>query len=675
MNSPSSLRLRQTPHCLLMLLVGILTLGSLASPVCAQIIEWIRQFGTASTDQGFDAVLYSSGVYFAGSVGGALPGQSYAGGGDAFVRKFDTNGNILWTRQFGTTGADVAFGLAVDASGVYVVGLTTGTFPGQFSTGLTDAFVRKYTLNGSELWTRQFGTDGNDRASSIDVVGSGIYVIGFVGGTLPGQISSGGADGFGRKYDINGNELFTVQGGTAGDDLALGLDVDGGSVYVSGRTTGAFPGQTSAGGDDAFVNKYDLGTGELVWARQFGTAGIDIGSGLTVDPSGIYVVGPTEGSLPGQTSAGGMDTYLRKYDTNGNALWTRQFGTAGTDAGSEARVIGSEVFVLARTTGTLPGQTSAGGQDGFVRSFDSDGGLRSTYQFGSPGDDLVGGRCMATDGASLYLCGDTAGSFPGQVNLGLLDAFILRFLPFAPPLQPPAVSQGGVVNNASYSPSLAPVAPGSIAAVFGENLNDGSSVLFSSYGPDGRLITSLAGATVLVNNFPAPLFYSTSGQLGIQIPFELTGLSTATIRVTVGAQTSVSRTINLNSFAPGLFTNNQQGTGLAAVLHQDGVTPVTVENPAGRDEPVVFFATGLGPLTPALATGEASVGNRTLTTPTVAIDGLFATVEFSGAAPGFVGLNQVNARIPTNARTGSDISVVLTIGGRQSNSVTIPVGP
>ena len=92
-------------------------------------------------------------------------------------------------------------------------------------------------------------------------------------------------------------------------------------------------------------------------------------------------------------------------------------------------------------------------------------------------------------------------------------------------------------------------------------------------------------------------------------------------------------------------------------------------------EVVVFFATGLGALIPALGTGEPSVGNQTLATPTITIDGVQAVVEFSGAAPGYVGLYQANVRVPASTRTADDIPVVLTIGGKQSNTVTIPVVP
>ena len=112
------------------------------------------------------------------------------------------------------------------------------------------------------------------------------------------------------------------------------------------------------------------------------------------------------------------------------------------------------------------------------------------------------------------------------------------------------------------------------------------------------------------------------------------------------------------------------------MLHQDGVTPVTAENPAHPNEVVIFFVTGLGTLAPPLATGEPSppslnrVGN-----PVVTIDTSSGEIFFAGAAPGFVGLNQINLRIPPNTRTAANIPVVLTMNGKQSNAVTIPVGP
>jgi uncharacterized protein (TIGR03437 family) len=237
------------------------------------------------------------------------------------------------------------------------------------------------------------------------------------------------------------------------------------------------------------------------------------------------------------------------------------------------------------------------------------------------------------------------------------------------------VYNGGVVNNASYAISSSKVAPGSIAAVFGASLNNGASILSTTLGTDGSSVAGLGDAIVTIDGIVAPIFYSTPGQLGIQIPFELAGQSAAALRVAVGEQVSAPETILLDSAAPGLFTVNQRGSGLAAALHQDGATVITTFDPAHRGEVISLFATGLGLLDPPLATGAPATSNQTVMQPTASIDGLPATVEFSGAAPGYVGLYQINIRVPEGVRIGADTPVVLTIDGSRSNTVTIPVGP
>ena len=112
------------------------------------------------------------------------------------MRKYDADGNELWTRQFGTSSYDDAYGVSADASGVYVVGQTYGTFPRQTNLGGYDAFVRKYNADGHEVWTTQFGTSGSDLAYGISVDGSGVYVTGGTSGIFPGQTSSGSMDAF-----------------------------------------------------------------------------------------------------------------------------------------------------------------------------------------------------------------------------------------------------------------------------------------------------------------------------------------------------------------------------------------------------------------------------------------------------------------------------------------------
>ena len=222
----------------------------------AQGIEWTRQFGTSEFDRAQVVSADASGIYVFGATGGTLPGQTSAGGNDVFVRKYDAAGNEVWTRQFGSASSDEALGISVDASGIYVSGDTAGTLPGQTSAGDFDAFVRKYDADGTEVWTRQFGTSNVDLAAKISIDASGIYVAGFAGGTLPGQTSAGGTDGFVRKYDADGTEVWTLQFGTSSVEFTVGISVAASGIYVAGGTAGTLPGQAANAGDfDAFVVK------------------------------------------------------------------------------------------------------------------------------------------------------------------------------------------------------------------------------------------------------------------------------------------------------------------------------------------------------------------------------------------------------------------------------------
>src|SRR5689334_8917885 len=112
--------------------------------------------------------------------------------------------SIEWYRQFGSTSNEFALGVAADSTGVYVVGFTDGTFPGQRSLGARDAFIRKFDLSGRELWTQQFGTSASDEATSVNSDGNSIYVTGSTDGQFPGEAAFGGTDGFLRKYDVSG---------------------------------------------------------------------------------------------------------------------------------------------------------------------------------------------------------------------------------------------------------------------------------------------------------------------------------------------------------------------------------------------------------------------------------------------------------------------------------------
>src|SRR5687767_10999163 len=155
-----------------------------AEGASAQELTWVHRFGGEFFDLGLAVAADESGVYVAGAATSAIPGETAFGAQDAFIRKVDPSGSPIWTDQFGTSDFERIEGLAVDATGVYGAGWTRATLPGQQSNGLEDAFVRKYDANGIVLWTTQFGAAGVDEARGIAADGSAVYVVGLTQGGM-----------------------------------------------------------------------------------------------------------------------------------------------------------------------------------------------------------------------------------------------------------------------------------------------------------------------------------------------------------------------------------------------------------------------------------------------------------------------------------------------------------
>lgn len=283
------------------------------------------QFGTPREENVHGLTPSSSGVYVVGQTDGDLH-QRNLGGTDAYLRKHDRNGTLLWGRQFGTTGHEGAAAVAVDsADNAYVVGGTNGSLAG--SQGASDVFIRKYSPSGGVLWTRQFGTSSVDSADDIAVSSSGVYVVGYTQGTLTRPVS-GSVDAFIRKYTLSGALVWTQQLGGTRNDYATSVAVDGqGYAYVGGT----FRGEYDA---DMFIRKYSP-TGNVSWAKAvdyplhdevFG--GEYFGATLAVSGSSLYVGVDhryaMDDGIEGYTYE--KDLRVLKYSTLGTRLWDKQLG-------------------------------------------------------------------------------------------------------------------------------------------------------------------------------------------------------------------------------------------------------------------------------------------------------------------------------------------------------------
>ncbi len=226
-----------------------------------------------------------------------------------------------------------------------------------------------------------------------------------------------------------------------------------------------------------------------------------------------------------------------------------------------------------------------------------------------------------------------------------------------------------VVNGASFHPGGAPRA---VMTVLGTNLSD--AIYQATTYP---LPTKLGPTSVTVNGVAAPLFYASPTQINFQMPGSLTG---SVVDVVVNNQaTASSRAVpasrphasGLTAVAPGLFIT---GGNRAAALNAD-LSPHTPATPIPAGGSVILYITGEGPVTPALADGTPAPASplSLISAPVqVTIGGQTAQVTFQGAAPGFVGLAQINAIVPSGLAPG-DQPVFVSVGGVSGNTGLITV--
>jgi hypothetical protein len=427
---------------------------------------WSQRFGDASGQHSFNVAVDAAGNsvitgYFFGAVdfgGGTL---TSAGDADIYVAKFDADGNHLWSYRFGDTTWQYPYDVAFDGSGnVVVVGGFAGTvnFGGSDLTGAgsLDAFIVKFTANGSHLWSQRFGDSNLQEAEGIaiddgdNVCVSGNFkgAIDFGGGTLT---SAGTYDIFLAKFNSSGAHQWSKRFGDGSEQAALDVAVDGlQNVYITGHfwSTVDFGGGTltSAGSSDTYLAKFNSG-GAHVWSQRFGDASGQVGYSVASDAfHNVVVTGTVRGTVDFGggilTSAGSADVFVAHFDQNGTHRWSKRFGDASFDIGNSLAVDErNNVWITGRFVGDIDfgGDTlsAVGLDDVYLAGFDLNGTHLWSDRFGDSSDQY--GQGIATGPGTLVINGHFLGSidFGGGTltSAGNSDIYLAKFsLPMAPVL-------------------------------------------------------------------------------------------------------------------------------------------------------------------------------------------------------------------------------------------------
>jgi uncharacterized protein (TIGR03437 family) len=382
----------------------------------------------------------------------------------------------------------------------------------------------------------------------------------------------------------------------------------------------------------------------------------------------VYVSADGNMVIGGSLTAGAHDFLIGVKSMSGasNASWNansgQNFWAAGLrfDAADAAPLIG---FTGSAAPGGISGNVTWSKRLKLLNQGNLDFTTVNGYALAADGSGPVASALMQMAlGAQgdVFLLSSLDSRAPGafEINVGMRMRAVSGPLVFLNPQ--------GVVNAASFAPAGNPIAPGEFIALFGTGLAKSQQTAVPPYP------ATLNSVSVQINNKPAPIYFVSSGQINCLVPYGVSG-STATISVTNSGTTSNTVTVPLAATSPGMFSSNQTGTGAGAIRHAD-FSLVNAASPAVGGETVLIYLTGMGAVNPTVADGVGpTVLTNTVSQPTVLVGGTAGNVAFSGLAPGFPGLYQINVTLPAFQPGQGSLPLAISTSNAFHDQVVIPV--
>lgn len=433
--------------------------------------KYIVQVGTDGIDISQDTAVDAFGnIYVVGSTSGSLGGPN-AGSSDIWVAKYDSSGNQIFLRQYGSSSGDSATEVTTDADGnFYVTGSTSGSFVGPKQSSSDDAWVAKFDPDGNQIWGNQFNAGGqlgqatfSNSAFGLEVQGDSVYVSGLAINEnttklnpqtgqpfldFPAEDDSwvtrlNASDGVQQSItQIRDPQAPFPLSETPFFDESYDLAVDdAGNSYLVGWTQGL----ASESDPSRLLLKYDAWlakvdpAGQVEWLQQFGSAdqGLEFGWAVETDSQGnIYATGWTNGTLGTRSNdkSDSYDIWISKFTPDGTQLFTKQIGSEGDDGTFQSDMVidaQDNVFLIGYTNDKLgKGKKDKDSLNAFVAKLDSNGNEQWVQQFGTKEQTEYATGIALDNNGDVIVTGFTEGSLGdgngATTNGGAVDSWVAR---------------------------------------------------------------------------------------------------------------------------------------------------------------------------------------------------------------------------------------------------------
>jgi len=405
-------------------------------------INWERSFGMDGVQVANKIIQTSDGNYLVIGNSGSPNSNSNISFGmvDFWILKIDNNGNIIWENTFGGSDNDIPYSAKETQDGGFIIAGESSSNDGSLTTnnGNSDFWVIKIDSQGSLLWQKNYGGSNDDRASSLSVTTDGSIIVGGTTNSWDGDIvgNHGNNDYWVIKLNNLGDLIWQKPyGGTSTDELKELITTTEGNIVLTGYTS-SNNGDVSGnnGESDVWVLKVDI-NGNIIWQSCYGGNSQEIALSLveTID-NNLILCGNTysnNGLVSGNNGSGTSDAWVLKINQNGNLLWQKCFGNTTNQVAQSIEVTEDGGYIFSGYTDSGGGNISdynGGVYDVWILRMDSLGNEIWENNLGGSGGEAAVSIIKTTEGE--YLLTGFSNSNDGDVlsgQSGNINIWVVKF--------------------------------------------------------------------------------------------------------------------------------------------------------------------------------------------------------------------------------------------------------